>query len=422
MKMCTTAKVQELIRQYKVRDAFRAMADDLADNREMQTLFLQLLSFNNNVALLQPDSDMIRVQAESNPYMAYAYARLHDVLQPGKDSDRIKEKYYTMAADYGIGDAYAYLAFMYRDGDLGEQDTDTYGTLMRKAEQMGSGKARQQAVRDLVYGSNGSETDPLKAYELAEHCLKEPAMPDPAYYLLMAEADAQLGRKAEAVRNYRLAAENGCSAAFYWWAVTACCDEEGNVADRESFMEIMQKGIDVRAADCFLMYSLLLDDGSFEGLGDGDKAEVKEGLLSDLKTGWMLGDSVCALFLGDYYENGRYGFEEDYGNAWLWYSRGAVLHNPFCFEALARMILDDGTAPGSYDEEYGYECAYRGLLLGGEDLLEVVVRGYRNGFLTRHAAMIESKWLPGYEQGIDGYDDGHEYLYDGEPEREIEED
>lgn len=47
--------------------------------------------------------------------------------------------------------------------------------------------------------------------------------------------------------------------------------------------------------------------------------------------------------------------------------------------------------------------------------------------------MIECKWLPEYEQRVgemmddhevdgDEYDDGYEYLYDGEPEREIEED
>lgn len=76
-----------------------------------------------------------------------------------------------------------------------------------------------------------------------------------------------------------------------------------------------------------------------------------------------------------------------------------------------------------------------------DDLLEVVIRGYKNGFLTHHAAMIERKWLPEYEKWVgelmddhdidsDEYDDGHEYLYDGdpefllqmEPEREIEED
>ena len=430
-----TDSILELIRQFKVREAFWDAADDVVNDMRKQTLFLQILSFNNNVALLHADSEKIKDQAEKdgNPYMAFAYARLHDVLQPEKDSDNIKKMYYTAAADYGIGDAYAYLAYMYRDGDLGEQDMDIYEALMLKARQIGSEKAFQQVVRNLVYGSYGSETNPLEAYGLAENHLKELDFPDPAYFLLMAEADVQLGRRIDSIRNFKAAAEYGCSAAFYWWAVAEGCDENYNIIDRQRFMEIMQKGIDVCAADCFLMYSLVLDDGSYGNLDENDKAEVSKSLCDGLMTGWMLGDRECCYFLADYYENGRFGFVEDYDKAWLWYSRGAVLRSAACFEALARMILDDGTAPTSYDEDYAYECAYKGLLLGGGNLLETVIRGYKNGFLTQHSALIERKWLPIYEKETgemmddheidsDEYNDDNEYLYDGEPEREIEED
>lgn len=439
----TAKTIQELIRQYKVREAFWAAADDIMNDTQKQTLFLQILSFKNNVAILQTDSDRIRQQAEhgGNPYMAYAYARLHDVLQVDENSNNAKEMYYTIAANHDIGDAYACLAYMYRDGDLGEQDMETYENLMRKARQRRSEKALQQIIRDLVFGNNGAEANPSKAYELAENYLKELDFPNPAYYQLMAQADEKLGRKVNAIFNFESAATYGNSSAFYWWAIAECCDDDYNVVDRRRFMEIMQNGIDVYSADCFLMYSMLLDDESYDALDDDDKSEVSRSLLNDLKTGWMLGESECPYFLADYFENGRFGFEQDYDKAWLWYSRGAVLRSPSCFGALSRMVLDDGTAPSSYSEGYAYECAYKGLLLGADNLLEVVIRGYKNGFLTHHAAMIERKWLPEYEKWVgemmddheidsDEYDDGHEYLYDGdpefllhmEPEREIEED
>lgn len=439
----TAKTIQELIRQYKIREAFWAAADGVENDTQKQTLFLQILSFKNNVAILQAHSDILRQEAErgENPYMAYAYARLHDVLQPEENSAGIKEMYYTIAANHGIGDAYACLAYMYRDGDLGEQDMETYENLMRKARQRRSEKALQQIIRDLVFGNNGAEANPSKAYELAENYLKELDFPNPAYYQLMAQADEKLGRKVNAICNFESAATYGNSSAFYWWAIAECCDDAYNVVDRRRFMEIMQKGIDVYAADCFLMYSMLLDDESYESLDENDKAEVKRSLLNDLKTGWKLGEAECPYFLADYFENGRFGFEKDYEKAWLWYSRGAALRSPSCLGALARMVLDDGTAPSSYDESYGYECAYKGLLLGADDLLEVVIRGYKNGFLTQHSTMIERKWLPKYEKEVgemmddheldgDEYDDGHEYLYDGdpefllhiEPEREIEED
>ncbi len=427
--------IQELIIQYKIREAFWKAAEGVSDDAGKQALFLQILSFKNNVALLQTDQERIKELAQDggDPYMAYAYARLHDVLQTEEDSDKIKEKYYTIAADHDIGDAYACLAYMYRDGDLGEQDMDTYEALMLKARQRRSEKAFQQDIRNLIYGNDGSETNPSKAYEIAEGHLKELDFPNPAYYQLMADADLLLGRKDDAARNFRAAAEYGFSSAFYWWAVTECCDDDYNIVDREQFFELMQKGIDVHAAECYLMGTLIMDDDSYDALDEDDKAEISRNLLDDLKTGWLLGDGECPYFLADFFENGRYGFEQDYGQAWLWYRRGAVLRSAACLEALARMILEDGTAPSSYGDEYAYECAYKGLLLGCGDLLEVVIRGYKNGFLAHHAAMIERKWLPEYEKEVgemmddheidsDEYDDGHEYLYDGEPEREIEED
>lgn len=427
--------IQKLILQYKFREAFWEAAKGVSDDAGKQALFLQILSFKNNVALLQSDFEKIKAMAQNggNPYMAYACARLHDVLQAENNSNDVKKIYYTIAANHGIGDAYACLAYMHRDGDLGEQDMEAYENLMQKAGQSRSDKARQQIIRDLIYGRIGLDPNPSKAYELSENYLKELDFPNPVYYQLMAESDVQLGRKANAVCNFKAAAEYGSSSAFYWWAVTECCDDDYNILDRPRFMEIMRKGMDVRAADSFLMYSLLLDDENYEMLDENDKADVSRKLLNDLTAGWTLGDGECPYLLGDYFENGRFGFEQDYYKAWLWYSRGAVLRNGACFEALARMILDDGTAPSSYDEGYAYECAYKGLLLGGNGLLEVVIRGYKNGFLTRHAAMIERKWLPEYEKILGGimddheidsdeYDDGHEYIYDLEPEREIEED
>ena len=138
----------------------------------------------------------------------------------------------------------------------------------------------------------------------------------------------------------------------------------------------------------------------------------------------MLGESIGALYLGGYHEGGNYGFPQDYTEAWRWYSAGANLRDSACYAALARMVLDDHTAPKEYDEAYAYECAYKSLLLGG-DTLATVVQGYRNGFLTSHTAAIEQTYLPRYEQEMteqlermqdleDNYNDDHEYLGDAD--------
>ena len=93
---------------------------------------------------------------QGNPYMMYAYARLHDVLQYDNHSDSIKHDFYKLAASHGIGDAYAQLAYMQKDGDLGECDYDAYNDLMQKALDHHSEKAMQQHIRDIIYGSHTS--------------------------------------------------------------------------------------------------------------------------------------------------------------------------------------------------------------------------------------------------------------------------
>ena len=69
------------------------------------------------------------------------------------------------------------------------------------------------------------------------------------------------------------------------------------------------------------------------------------------------------------------------------------------------MTLEDGTAPEGTGEEFGYEAAYRAYILGA-DTLDTVIRGYRSGFLTHHAAVIEEYYLPRYVQqyGDEDYD------------------
>ena len=120
-----TALTRQLIREFRVPEAFWTTAETVAYDSEAQMLFLLLLRQNNNVPLLFDDVKKIEMMAwQGNPYMMYAYARLHDVLQYDNHSDSIKHDFYKLAASHGIGDAYAQLAYMHKDGDLGECDYD----------------------------------------------------------------------------------------------------------------------------------------------------------------------------------------------------------------------------------------------------------------------------------------------------------
>lgn len=410
-----TALTRQLIREFRVPEAFWTTAETVAYDSEAQMLFLLLLRQNNNVPLLFDDVKKIEMMAwQGNPYMMYAYARLHDVLQYDNDSDSIKHDFYKLAASHGIGDAYAQLAYMHKDGDLGECDYDAYNDLMQKALDNHSEKAMQQHIRDIIYGTNGSPRDALKGYELAENHVHQQDFHDPEYYMLMGNADRELGRIGNAVTNYELATEHGGSAGFFWWAVTDCCDRDGIVVDRDGFAEIMQKGRAVDARDCYLMYTMLTDDATYEALDPDAQRELSACLSDDLQAGWCLGDSVCPYYLGFYYEKGLYGFAQDYQQAWLWYGRAARLRSPHGYAALTCMILDDSTAPADCDESFAYEYAYKGLMLGCDDLLQTVIRGYRQGFLDHHKAKIEEIWLPQYDEWLRHVADDDDYPCDSE--------
>ena len=176
----------------------------------------------------------------------------------------------------------------------------------------------------------------------------------------------------------------------------------------------MQKGRAIDARDCYLMYTMLTDDATYDALDPDAQRELSTCLSDDLQAGWCLGDSVCPYYLGFYYEKGLYGFAQDYQQAWLWYGRAARLRSPHGYAALTRMILDESTAPAGCDESFAYEYAYKGLMLGCDDLLQTVIRGYRQGFLDHHKAKIEEIWLPQYDEWLRHVADDDDYPCDNE--------
>ena len=159
--------IQQLILDYKVREAFWASAEDVEHNEEHRRFFLSLLRQRNNVALLQEDAERISQLANNgNSFMQYAVARLHDCVPPSQDSNRIKRDCYISAyLNARISDARAFLALTYRDGDYGEADVELYRRLTKVAADEGSEKAIQQELRDAIYGQFGKEKAPEQAYE-----------------------------------------------------------------------------------------------------------------------------------------------------------------------------------------------------------------------------------------------------------------
>ena len=178
-----TDKIQKLFCEYKSAQAFWEAAENVMTDTYSQTMLLRIANHNNHIVNLLDDIDKIREKADGgNPYMQYAYARLHDVLALEADSVNICEKYYTLAMEAGIADARMQLAFAWRDCDFGEVDIRRYRNYMEQALEEGSERAAQHRLHEMIVGADGVKPDPENALHIIDRYLKAcDSEPDPCF-------------------------------------------------------------------------------------------------------------------------------------------------------------------------------------------------------------------------------------------------
>ena len=264
--------VQDLFRAFKAREAFWEAARNVLTDRDSQSMFLRIANQQNHIVKLLDDIDKIKKLADKgNPYMQYAFARLHDTLALQADSCEICEEYYSLALDAGIADAAMQLAFMYRDADLGEVDNRRFLDYFNRALDAGSERALQFKLNQMIHGSDFIDADPRKALDSLASYLEGSENPDPYYYRLKAMAEEALGMKEEAVGDYELAISSGDSESYFLLAVLNYCDAEGNVRDAEGFTELMDLGQEAGAASAYLETACFLSEEVFDALDEERK-------------------------------------------------------------------------------------------------------------------------------------------------------
>lgn len=399
-----TQKILSLLREYKYEEAFWAAAENVMTDTDSQKLFLSIVMAKWQIVHLQDDIDKIKKLAdEGNPYMQCAFARLHDFLHLSEESLCYCQKYYTSAMENGIADAGACLAWLYGSGAFGEKDLKTYRTMLENATNAHSVKAIQMRLKDIIYGNNGTEEAPRLACDMIRASIDTTAHTEcdepniGCLYSLLGDGEFASGNRDEAIRCYEKAAGMYQGTAYYDLAQLTCLDSNLNIADGDRFEELMEKAQNAGDPRGYLQYMYVLDDDIFSALDEERKNQVTEIVNDTLTVALQLGESTAAYFFGYIYEEGKYGFKQDYAEAFSFYARGATMFDGSCFRQMANMILADKTAPEHYGEEFGYECAYRSMLFGC-DTLDRVIEGYKNGYLTDHALAIEKIYLPEYEQ------------------------
>lgn len=408
--------VESFISKFDTREAFRLCAAH-ADEPKCRRYLLRLLRRQCDVAQLVPAVEEIRRAAEAgDPLMQYALARYHDSLQPQPDSDEIAHRYYARATEGGVADARTQLALCYRDGDFGEADMERYRAELQRAIDEGSTKGRLIKIIGQIYGSRGTERHLDEAMTSLQSLIDEldEGETDGQLYCLMGEALRESGNKEAAVQHFEKAIAMGDREAFFHLAYTTCLNDEGEVADRERFLNIMEKAREANASEGYLAHSLTLTPEEFENMEPAEQQHIHDILQRHLPVAAAMGEGVAAFYLGLYYDEGYMGFKADAKEAWRWYNRGADLRQTDCMRAIADKILTH-SAPEGWDEgrcecpegteerlheeyAYGYECLYHALLLGDEEALDDVIGGYRNGHLTTHSEAIEQRYMPLWEK------------------------
>lgn len=398
-----TQKILSLLREYKYVEAFWAAAENVMTDTDSQKLFLNIVMSKWQIVHLQDDIEKIRELADQgNPYMQCAFARLHDFLHLCEESIFYCQKYYTEAMENGISDAGACLGWLYGSGAFGEKDINTYQEMLETALDEQSQKAFQMRMKDIIYGNNGTEQDPNLACEMIKEYLSLPFTDSDepnigTLYSLLGDAKFAMGNRDEATKCYEKACELYQGTAYYDLALMTCMDDGMNIIDDDRFEELMEKAQDAGDPRGYLQYIYVLSDDIFDALDEERKKQVTKIVYDSLTIAVQLGEPLAAYILGDIYKEGKYGFEQDYAEAFSFFARGATMFESDCFLQISNMILVDHTAPEQYDEEFGYECAYRRMLFGG-DTLDRVIDGYKKGHLTNHAAAIEKLYLPEYEK------------------------
>ena len=73
--------IRELFCSYRSAEAFWAAAENVMTDSYSQAMFLRIANNKNHIAQLYEDIDKIKTLADKgNPYMQFAFARLHDTL------------------------------------------------------------------------------------------------------------------------------------------------------------------------------------------------------------------------------------------------------------------------------------------------------------------------------------------------------
>ena len=404
----------ECLLENKMSDAFDYLLFPACnDDETARRLFLRIPNGVFPMFMLT-DSQVKELKEYSDNGFAiaqYALGRYYQLVRPNRENLIKARKLFEAAAAQGLGDACCGLALLARDGWYEEADTEKYNELLDKAKQNGSQKAFYLKGKDIVYGSNGWNADPQRLSDTMKDILKGATWEEekdiynyePDDFDLLGRAYEETGQKDEAEKAYIHAVSMGYYEALSHLATMMCCDEDGNIVEKESFDEYIGIGIEHNDAWSFAMRGNVSDE-EYDALPSNEKVRKTAEIKSDLEKACKLGDNMAPYLLGCHYYFGTQGFEEDDEAAWKWFNLGSAYGSSSCYSMMAQMI-SEGHCPKKVSEKFHAYCLLCACRFGDESMLEDVIEAYRNGLLDDFKNEIEKYYIPRYNDIVPAYEE-----------------
>ena len=389
---------------HEIGKAFDCLLLPAHINEEGMKLFLMIINTFTRLYLLSEEQiGRLKAYAEKGYTLSqYAYARYLYIVRPDDDSVKEADKYFKEAEKAGMGDAIQAQSTILLDGHYGLVDYEDAHQMTVKAVEKGSALAARAYLRRIVFGNSyiGMEANPQRAIDIIKQMFENESDDisevDPMYYEILGDAYEKLGDIENAAKYYMKAIEMGYVEAYGSYCML---NYENNTTDllKEMHVNMLEKGC--RQGDPFsYVYKAAFYMDEYDNYDEIKQKEVTAVIKEDLETAAKLGSQIAPYFLGDAYYYGNYGFEQDSTKAWDWFIDGSRRDDGSAFKMLAIMISNEDS-PYEIDEpeklvEY---CSIMSLRDGSHEMIDVIVKGYRDGNFTDYAAEIERFYIPEYD-------------------------
>lgn len=395
---------KEALMRHDIPTAFDHLVHAAHLDAKAMRLFLMIINIRQRLFRLSKEqvSKLETLAGKGYALSQYAYGRWLEAHRPESDSLNKANEYFKDAEKGGFPDALFVQAILMKAGHYGLVNRTEVAKMIDDAADKGSFLADKYLLRQNIFGWNDTKVNPQIVINVLKEWLNGTESDDimevdPAYYSILGEAFEAIEDKQNADKYYRKAINMGYTEAWGDLYYLHANDDEAE--------DILESGCDIADPGCLVCHAINLMN-SYDEMSKRDQKTATSDIMDDLITAYENGSDMAPCLLGKAYYYGDYGFGKDNTKAWNWFIEGSHRDDGESYKMLAVMASNDEIPYEVSDNAKLMEhLAMMAVRNGDEDMLDVVVEGYRNGDLTDYATEIEQYYIPQYDRLHENDDD-----------------